>query len=445
VLVGHFAYLRKERLVNQVSRISNRYFSPLSCIKLVLLVFVFVCTQASTAAPKSVFVAGAPMFSQLRVLQLSRGVVLRTEVLYTAVGPLLVNMLSVDLTNPDVHLEVVQAHNRLISTDETVSSMANRVGALAGVNGDFFEIRARGRPIGMEVINKALMQSPSIYAVFGVTQSRRFTIAHQTLVATVTDGKASYRLSSINHLVELGEGKLGLITPAIGASVPVWGDVVVMLQPIRGKPNQFDVRSVQPSGQILPALSGQYALVGRYAGGAWMMAHLHKGDRLSVNARISPDHHLIQALGGGPILVKDGAFYYDYPSPLPGTLYFRKPLTAVGVTRDGKHALFVVFDGRSSGPLRSVGLTSVQAAYFLMAHGAYQAMLFDGGGSSEMVARLPGHNSVSVVNFPSDGWERPVANGLFVYTSTGQFAVPHLIDLETYSSWFNKLNRLNQY
>jgi hypothetical protein len=43
--------------------------------------------------------------------------------------------------------------------------------------------------------------------------------------------------------------------------------------------------------------------------------------------------------------------------------------------------------------------------------------MFDSGGSSEMVARLPGDHSVSVINWPSGGYERPVANGLFIYSN----------------------------
>jgi exopolysaccharide biosynthesis protein len=419
--------------VNLKSSISNRYFcshaAHIICwqsirwtavAKLALLAFVFLWAQASAAIPKGPLVSRSLTMQQQRVLHLSGGVVLTTEVLYMPAGPVLVNTLSIDLTNSQIHLGVVQANNRLVSSDERVSSMANRSGALAGINGDFFEIHSEGRPIGMEVIDGHLMQSPSIYAVLGITQSGQFSISHEKFIATVTDGTASFRLSSVNHFVELGEGKLGLITPAVGAPVPVWGDVVAMLQPIDGTPNQFTVRSVQPSGTVLPVLSKQDALVGRYAGGAWILAHLHKGDILSVNAKVSPDNQLFEALGGGPILVQNGAFYYDYPSPLPGTLYYRKPLTAVAVTRDGKHALFAVFDGRYSGPLRSAGMTPVQVAYYLMAHGAFQAMLFDGGGSSEMVARLPGHGAVSVVNYPSDGRERPVSNGLFIYISSSQ-------------------------
>ena len=435
--------------MNLKSSISNRYFSPHAAhiirrhsirwtgvAKLMLLAFIFLCAQASAAVPQSPLVRKSLTLQQQRMLQLSRGVVLTTDVVYMPAGPVLVNTLNVDFTNPLIHLGVVQANNRLVSNDETVSSMANRSGALAGINGDFFEIHSEGRPIGMEVIDGHLMQSPSIYAVLGITRSGQFSISHETFIATVKDGTASYRLSSVNHFVELGEGKLGLITPAVGAPVPVWGDVVAMLQPVNGNPNQFTVRSVQSSGTVLPVLSKQDALVGRYAGGAWIMAHLHKGDILSVNAKVSPDNQLYEALGGGPILVQNGAFYYDYPSPLPGTLYYRKPITAVGVTRDGKHALFVVFDGNYSGPLRSAGMSPAQVAYYLMARGAYQAMLFDGGGSSEMVARFPGHGAVSVVNYPSGGRERPVSNGLFLYISSSPSSTMPSRDLR--ACWSNK-------
>jgi hypothetical protein len=53
----------------------------------------------------------------------------------------------------------------------------------------------------------------------------------------------------------------------------------------------------------------------------------------------------------------------------------------------------------------------------MMSHGATDAILFDSGGSSEMVARQPGQKQAGVSNWPSDGHERPVANGLFFYST----------------------------
>jgi exopolysaccharide biosynthesis protein len=134
-----------------------------------------------------------------------------------------------------------------------------------------------------------------------------------------------------------------------------------------------------------------------------------------VNERISPDNDLFQALGGGLVLIKNGARYLDHALPALRSVNSRNPFTAVGISRDGKHALFVVFDGRYSSQFKSRGVTASQAAYFLLAHGAYQAMMFDGGSSSEMVARFAAYPGVSVVNYPSGGGERRLANGLFVY------------------------------
>jgi hypothetical protein len=261
------------------------------------------------------------------------------------------------------------------------------------------------------------MQSPSAYAVFGITSYNKFTIAHETFKATIAAGSATYKLSSINHLLELKEGKLGLITPALGAPIHVWGDTVVMLQRDVNFPRELSVLSIQRKGTVLPALVNRYALVAKGSAGVWLQKHLHRGVRISVIEQISPDNNLFQALGGGLVLIKNGVLYHDYSSPILRSAYRKNPFTAVGISRNGKHIFFVVFDGRNTGRFRSKGVTSVQAAYFLLAHGAYQAMMFDGGGSSEMVARFSTNGEVSVVNYLSGGRERPLANGLFVYAS----------------------------
>jgi exopolysaccharide biosynthesis protein len=64
----------------------------------------------------------------------------------------------------------------------------------------------------------------------------------------------------------------------------------------------------------------------------------------------------------------------------------------------------------------SVGLTQPQLAGYMRWLGAYQAMEFDSGGSVTMAVRFPGHPAPTVVNSPSDGHERPVANALLVFS-----------------------------
>ena len=127
------------------------------------------------------------------------GVVATTEVVPTFTGAQRLNTLSVDLTNPNVRLGVVQAHNRLLGPGETLSSMALRSGAVAGINGDFFEIQGSGAPLGLLKINGQLWQSPDASPVLGITASGRLTIGPETFVGSVVSGNASYPLQSINR------------------------------------------------------------------------------------------------------------------------------------------------------------------------------------------------------------------------------------------------------
>jgi len=350
------------------------------------------------------------------------GVTLSTEVLQTVAGPEQISILTINLTRPTLHLGVVQAYNRLISPDEKLTSMANRSGAVAGINGDFFEIHGSGVPIGEEVINGQLLHSPNphFYTVVGVTLSGRITIGPESLSGDVIDGASSYPLYSINHYSEFNNGRLVLFTPALGQPVYVGGDPVAILRPVAASAGEFTVQAVYPRVDWLPAL------VGSGDAAYWLATTLHRRDRIRLTDQIYPDDQLIQAIGGGPQLVKDGAFYFDPHSPAPGLWYKRNPQTALGVTKDGTHALFAVFDGRLAGPRRSRGMTPIGVANFMIAHGAYNALLFDSGGSSEMVARLPGQHAVSIINWPSGGHERLVANGLFVYSTDAGHAMAAL-------------------
>ena len=84
----------------------------------------------------------------------------------------------------------------------------------------------------------------------------------------------------------------------------------------------------------------------------------------------------------------------------------RHPRTAVGVTADNV-LLLVEVDGRSG---LSQGASLDELAAIMKQEGAVNAINLDGGGSSTMVVQG------SVVNAPSDGRERPIADGVLVYS-----------------------------
>jgi exopolysaccharide biosynthesis protein len=342
---------------------------------------------------------------------ITKGVTERGETLDTVAGRQHTQVLDVDLTDPNVRLGVVEAGDTLTDpADETVGSMAARTHAVAGINGDYFEIHASGRPLGGVITNGRLLKSPrpDYNAQLTVRADGSMAIGPETYTGTLTDGPASTALNSVNVVNDVTAGGITRLTPALGAAQLAGPGFLVTGH--RDGANLV-VDALQPNTIAVPA--DTTGLLGGGAGGQWLANTVHVGDTIAISERISPDDQPSQLLSGATMLVRDGAVYADPTGTPPSGV---NPETAVGLTRDGRHAIIVTLDGRF-GEATAVGVSPAQVAGYLLQHGAYSALLLDGGGSTELVARAPGDSGVSVVNTPSDGVQRPVANGLFVYTN----------------------------
>jgi exopolysaccharide biosynthesis protein len=88
----------------------------------------------------------------------------------------------------------------------------------------------------------------------------------------------------------------------------------------------------------------------------------------------------------------------------------RHPRTMLGLDQAGTKLFLAVVDGRQ--PSLSVGMRCDEEASLLKGLGVWDAINLDGGGSSTMYVAGQG-----VVNSPSDGTERTVANHLAVYAA----------------------------
>jgi hypothetical protein len=194
-----------------------------------------------------------------------------------------------------------------------------------------------------------------------------------------------------------------------------------------GDPGQYFVKEVWAERPVYaPLPKDELLLVGRGAGADWLLAKMLPGAPVTVNLTTDPDWHEVQsAIGGGPVLVENGQVVEDPNAPAPREHDQRNPVMAVGIGRDGRTLTLVEVDGRQ--PSLSIGLTRPQLAGYLQRMGASQAMAFDSGGSATMVVRLPGHPAPAVVNSPSDGVERRVADSLLVYSTAVPGPPAHLI------------------
>jgi exopolysaccharide biosynthesis protein len=351
---------------------------------------------------------------------ITSGVTEYSQTIDTVQGRQHTQVMNVDLGNPNVAVAAVEAGNEVIDpADETVKSMGTRTGAVAGINGGYFDINATGQPTGGSVVDGEIMKSPptGFNAELSVLSNGTMSIGQENFSGTITDGTASEPLTSLNIPSDAAAGKVTEVTSALASSAQkLSASATLVTGTVTGPQDaqQLTVTAVETGVTTLaiPA-AGTEDLVGSGAGGTWLSGDIHVGDTLSISQGLGPNANVTSLVTAATQLIKDGAAYDDPTGQPPsGT----NPETAVGISEDGKHAIFVTLDGRL-GESTAVGVTPAQVTGYLLAHGAYNAVLLDGGGSTEIDARIPGTSGLSVLNTPSDGSERPVANGIFVYST----------------------------
>jgi hypothetical protein len=128
------------------------------------------------------------------------------------------------------------------------------------------------------------------------------------------------------------------------------------------------------------------------------MPKVQKGAVLRISTATEPSLKGCQtAISGGPALIRDSKVEVGWSA-------IRHPRTGIGWNKDS--LFFVQVDGRQSG--FSVGMTYSELAEYMSKLGCEQALNLDGGGSATfwMLGQ--------VMNSPSQGKEREIANGLLL-------------------------------
>ena len=118
-----------------------------------------------------------------------------------------------------------------------------------------------------------------------------------------------------------------------------------------------------------------------------------------------------EAVGGSVYLVKDGKSVVTSAADYYNSRHSR---TCVGITAEGK-VVMMVLDGRQE-PF-SAGGSAEELAQIMLDAGCVTAINLDGGGSTTFVAKQEGSDTLTVVNRPSDGYERSVSSSLMVVST----------------------------
>jgi exopolysaccharide biosynthesis protein len=334
--------------------------------------------------------------------------------LETSDGPLIVNVVAVDPREPSVRFESVVATDRMISSGETVSSMAHRTGAVAGINADYFDIGNTNQPLNAVVKGGALLRTPSKRVVMDVRTDRSIHFENLSFSGSVAYGNSVVPLTTVNEWPP--EGGATFLTSAYGSLKAAPGVAIAQLVPADPVHVTTTIAGTYRIASVGPAV-GQNVdgpLLG-FGPAALRSASLpNVGDSVTVAmSTVPPLENIATAVGGGPLLVSGGAPADDPNAPAPEETDVRFPVSGAATTRSGELLLATV-DGRNAE--LSIGVTRPEFAALFVGLGATDAMAFDSGGSATLVARVLGDDAASVLNAPSDGEERAVGDGLFVYS-----------------------------
>ena len=394
------------------------------------------------------------------VKRLAPGVTLTQEI--DRKTPLIINVVSVDLTAPGVRLGVGIGQDKITGMDgthgrEDVSRLARRWGAVAAVNADFFPYT--GDPLGVGIRDGELFSEPFLgirqggpRVTLGVTPDGK-GVLFDTLGflgdLQASDGQRGY-ISGINRPVSKNETVVysGLYGPVTG-NKPGGVEAVVRNVNLPVRANKLlagqveSVRVVEGTTETIPT-DGVVISGGPGTSADFLARHLHPGDRVSFVLAVAPVGEteravqvaslprtgrdlpsrsgagisrsawlwaqVPQAVGGGPHLLVNGQVAVDWIAEGFETGFSDglNPRTAVGTTRDGHHLLLVTVDGRQA---FSKGVSLTDMALILKRYGAWNAINLDGGGSTAMAV-----GGLAVNNPSGAGEERPVADMLLVYS-----------------------------
>lgn len=352
------------------------------------------------------------------------GVLFREILQQTDGGPVRIYLLEVDLAHPYVRLGLLfGADNRSFSGTLTVREMAERAGAVAALNADYFHLKEGKHPLGLAVADGQLLTSPlkrNDYYAFALMKDGRplidvFSFAGEVIAP---NGLSFYPLAGINkpsYQALVNGQPANSDADALHLYTPAWGEIsrgsggnacVAELVVADGKVQE--IRWDKPGAPIPP---NGYVLRGQGTAAAFLLDNFQVGDPVAVYYRVDPSYTEMQlAAGGYALLVADGKPVERLTQSNGG----REARSAVAFSQDNR-TLYLVAVEQS---VDSTGLTLKEFAAFLAERlGAWRALNLDGGGSTSLAVRPLGEFKPVLVNRPARGAERRVPDAISVFST----------------------------
>jgi hypothetical protein len=335
---------------------------------------------------------------------LARGLTLREGQHKDSTGYVHMHLLTADVT--DTHLAFRPLVRKLAMRSPLSALAAGRTGLLAATNTGFFDFRL-GTPLG-PVVDKhqPVMLSSHRMGAVGFGTDGRLQAGDVSLAATVTADGGTRRLAGFNTPRPRRDG--------LTAYTARWGSEPVRMPPDAAARYVKSGAVASATGRYSATPTTGFLLVARGSASTQWLQSLPRGTSVTLKRKVMTDapRAFRLAYGVGAQIVQPGGVARTdltcrkrYPQPAR---------TAIGWSHHGKQLLLLVVEDKPGTDMH--GLDSNQTGRVMADLGAKEAYLFDGSGSSEMLARLRSHPDVmSLRTYPADGVERtmPLGFGIF--------------------------------
>lgn len=330
--------------------------------------------------------------------------------------PWTINVLEIDLTNPFVKIETVKANDRLMG-NETTGSMASRKSTeghlvVGAINADFYS--GGGIPIGSQILQGEIMRINSNFSTLAFSPGNIPYLDFVEYNGTVITKDSSININGIN--TTRNTDNLILYNSYYGNATGTneWG-TELRLQPIDpwivNDTVRCEVVNKKSNEGNMNLIVGSAVLSAHGTAKGFVDDFISVGDTVDIlNSIITMPDKITELIGGYPKIVRNGIDYVDQgyqEEGGPSHTYERHPRTGAGFSADSTKAYFITVDGRGY----SIGMTLHELAQFMIYIGVHYGLNLDGGGSTTMVVRG------EVMNVPSDGSQRPVANALLAIST----------------------------
>ncbi len=355
---------------------------------------------------------------------ITQGASLQRVRMKTDGGPLNVYILKADLGDPLLKIDTIIGSDGTLDKNQTVTEMARRTGAVAAINGDYFQMMESGRTIGLAFKGGELVESPArrndMYG-FGLTMDKTplIEIFDFTGRVTAANGK-NFILAGINKPDYLLQTGVSSDVDALNLYNTLWGTTS------RGKHPELTgvVEAVVQDGVVKRILTDQpgvaipangYILQGHGQAAKFIIDNLQPGAAVGYTYTVAPSGSaLFAAVGGQALLVEDGKLPPYFTQNITG----KHARTALGISKDGNTLYLVAVEKYvdSGGTTVSVGMTQEELADFLISFGVWRAVNLDGGGSTTLAARDLGDFEARPANQPQGSAQRRVPDAIGIFS-----------------------------